>query len=83
MSKLEQALIDRAKDFMADVLDFYAKEKAGTASDEDRYNFHADHAALSALLEFGHMRDSGMSDEGRSSLSDIERAAVAPLQEQS
>ena len=79
MNRLEQAIIDRARDFLADVLDFDEKQKAGTADDEDRNNSHADHAALSALLEFGHMRDCGMSDEGQDALQEIERALAAHL----
>lgn len=81
MTQLEQTIFERARDHLAAVLAFYGKAKAGTVEEDDRHDYSRDHAALYALLEFGHLRDSGMSAEGRTALLVVEDDAAAALRD--
>lgn len=79
MIQLEQTIIARARDHLSAVRAFYTKIKAGTTDDDAQDDYRRDHAALYALLEFGHLRDSGMSAEGRTALLAVEDDAAAAL----
>ena len=77
MTQLEQTIIAIAQRHLAAVQAFYAKVCAGTADNDDRDDYQGDHAALYALLEIGHLSESGMSPEGVAALQSIENDATA------
>lgn len=79
MNQLEQTIIERARDHLNAVKAFYTKVEAGVTEDDARDEYLRDHAALYTLLEFGHMRDSGISAEGRNALLAVEDDAAAAL----
>jgi hypothetical protein len=79
MTQLEQTITERARAHLAGVRAFYAKAKAGTAAEGDRDAYQRDHAAMNALLELAHWRDSGMSAEGRDALLAVEVEAAEAL----
>jgi hypothetical protein len=84
LPRLEQKLIDQARDYLAACQRFYARVEAGTVSAEDRSDYVADRAALLALLAFSYLPDSGVTEEGRAALLAIEAdtdAAVRGYQE--
>lgn len=81
MNQLETTLIELARQHLAAVQAFYAKLQAGTADEEDRNDYGADHGALFALLELGHLADSGMSAEGAQALRVIEDEHAAAVRE--
>ena len=83
MTKLEQTIIERAHEHLSAVKAFYAQIKAGTTDADARDDYRRDHAQLNALLEFGHMSDSGMSPDGRAALLAVEDADIAALREYS
>jgi hypothetical protein len=72
MAKLEITLIDLARQHLASVLDYYKAQQAGTDSEADENDYMADHGALLALLQLGHVADSGMSTEAIQALREIE-----------
>lgn len=77
MNQLEQTIIERARGYLAGVIYFYAK---GEQADElDRHDFQSNHASLTALLEFGHLADSGMSADAQAQLLAIEAEAAAAI----
>jgi len=77
MTQLEQTIIATAQRHLAAVQAFYAKFSAGTADNDDRDDYQGDHAALYALLEIGHLSESGMSPDGIAALQSIEDDATA------
>jgi hypothetical protein len=77
MTQLEQTIIERARGYLAGVRAFYAK--VDQADEHDREDFQNNHAGLTALLEFGHMNDCGMSPEGQAELLAIEADAAAAI----
>jgi hypothetical protein len=77
MTQLEQTIISSAQRHLTAVQAFYAKTIAGTADNDDRDDYQGDHAALYALLEIGHLSESGMSPEGVAALQSIENDAAA------
>lgn len=79
LPRLEQKLIDEARDCLAACQRFYARAEAGTVSAEDRSDYVADRAALLALLAFGYLPDSGVTEEGRAALLAIEADADAAV----
>lgn len=60
MTQLEQAIAERARAHLEGVQAFYAKAKAGTTVEDDLRDYRRNHAAMGALLELRHWRDSGM-----------------------
>lgn len=80
-TQLEQTITERARSHLGGVRAFYAKAKAGTAAEDDRHDYQRDHAAMNALLELSHWRDSGMSEAGRAMLFAVEVEAAEALRD--
>lgn len=80
MTQLEQTIIERARGYLSLVCAFY--DKGDSADEHDRDDFQSNHSGLTALLEFGHLADCGMSPEGQAELLAIEAEAAEaqPLQ---
>ncbi|HFL2835920.1 hypothetical protein ACR3H8_33375 [Pseudomonas aeruginosa] len=81
MTQLEQTIAERARAHLAGLQTFYAKAKAGTAVEDDRRDYQRNHAAMDALLELRHWRDSGMSEAGRDALLSVELEAAKALRD--
>lgn len=75
MIHLEQTIIACALDHLRAVKAFYRENETGTTGDA-QIDYQRDHTALYALLELGHLRDSGMSPEGSAALLAVEEDAA-------
>lgn len=82
ITQLEQTLIDISTDYLAEVLGYSAKRRQGnvTAEDaEDAEAFAESHIALTTLLQLAHLAQSGLSEDARTALLDIEESETALL----
>lgn len=77
MNKLESTVVELARRHFASIQSFYNAQGAGRVDDENENSFIGDHGALTALLELGHLSDSGMSLEGVNALLEIEAEHAA------
>ncbi|APC19494.1 hypothetical protein BLL42_27560 (plasmid) [Pseudomonas frederiksbergensis] len=80
MTKLENTLINLARSHLNSVLSYYEAHSAGDNSEEAEADYMGDHGALFALLELGHISDSGIGTEAKAELLEIEaeHAAAVP-----
>ena len=78
-SKLEQTIVERAREHLKAVKAFYALN--GNSDEDSRDDYRRDHAQLYALLEFGHLSGCGMSPEGRAALLAVEADCATALRE--
>jgi hypothetical protein len=79
MTLLEQTILDCARGHLAALNGFFAKIKTGKADEDDRSEFSSRHSSLYALLELGHLHNSGMSVEGCAALLSIEKETAEIL----
>lgn len=69
MNRLEQTIVNQAKNRLAVVSAYYGQ---GGVSEEDAHSFTTDTAQLLALLEIWHISGSGLSAEGIAALEAVE-----------
>lgn len=81
VGQFDKTLVERARAHLGSVCAFYAKAKAGTAVEDDRREYQKNHAAMNALLELAHWRDSGLSEAGRKALLAVEVDAAAAFRD--
>lgn len=79
ITQLEQTLIDIATNCLADVLGYSAKRKQGSITAEDAEAFDENHIALTTLVQLAHVTKSGLSEDARVALLDIEESETALL----
>ncbi|ONN71076.1 hypothetical protein [Pseudomonas oryzihabitans] len=79
ITQLEQTLIDIATHCLADVLGYSAKRKQGSVTAEDAEAFEENHVALSTLVQLAHLKQSGLTEDARDALLDIEESETAVL----
>lgn len=79
VTQLEQTLIDIATNCLADVLGYSAKRKQGSVTAEDAEAFEENHVALSTLVQLAHLKQSGLTEDARDALLDIEESETAVL----
>lgn len=72
MNKLELTLIGMAQQQLSAVLRFHAKHEARTVTEDDEDEYLRDSGALSALLELGHLSDSGMGEAAVTAMLEVE-----------
>jgi hypothetical protein len=80
ITQLEQTLIDIATNCLADVLGYSAKRQRGSVTAEDAEAFEENHIALSTLVQLAHLKQSGLTEDARTALLDIEESETALLQ---
>ena len=80
ITQLEQTLIDIATSCLADVLAYSTKRKEGSVTAEDAEAFEEYHIALMTLVQLAHLTKSGLSEDARVALLDIEESETALLQ---
>lgn len=80
ITQLEQTLIDIATNCLADVLGYSAKRQQGSVTTEDAEAFEENHIALSTLVQLAHLKQSGLTEDARTALLDIEESETALLQ---
>lgn len=85
MNKLEQTIVENARDELAALLCFYQNRKAESQDSkniEDVSEQLGHFYALHALLALGHQADSGISEEGRQELLRVENEHAEALRKQ-
>ncbi|MDT3722644.1 hypothetical protein [Pseudomonas oryzihabitans] len=79
ITQLEQTLIDIATNCLADVLGYSAKRQQRSVTAEDAEAFEENHIALSTLVQLAHLKQSGLTEDARTALLDIEESETALL----
>lgn len=79
ITQLEQTLIDIATNCLADVLGYSTKRQQGSVTAEDAEAFDENHIALMTLVQLAHLTQSGLSDDARAALLDIEESETSLL----
>lgn len=80
ITPLEQTLINMAEGCLGYVQQYHAKRKLGSATADDAETFEENHIALTTLVHLAHMGDSGLTDDARNKLRDVEQKEAWLLQ---
>lgn len=79
ITQLEQTLIDIATNCLSNVLEYSAKRSQGDVTAEDAEAFEENHIALMTLVQLAHLTHSGLTEDARTALLDIEEGETALL----
>lgn len=79
MTKLETTLLNLAHQHLAGIICLLEVGSGGKVRAEDEESFLQSSAALDALLELGHLADSGMSEEAVKRMLEVEKKHAALL----